>query len=723
MIYVYAPGFAVEVIDVAVPAFTVAASATEVPEGSSVTFAVQGANVAPGTAVGYELRGVTESDIEGPLSGVAVLDDSLQAAVVVVVADDGVGDGDKTLEFVLERGFGSASCLLQDLGAPPPPPPPPDGEFFPPDTVLGDSSVPVAEPDSYRVWSGYGTKTGVGSVEFNSGQALEWDNLNGDWLDSNDVKQGPTPWAQPTVPKLTVGEFSFDCTALAQRWRAAGNRGAYLSVPSIASQSAWATVAGTQSATPPILRVVTADGAEHRLVGDLAGSQYTKATSSTPAAKLDSSQSLKLSRQSWALLHFDGVRSLQSEIVSAEVVFTVLQSDDVYPLTLSVFQANPPPLLMGGAGMTPVPGLAVEVGSEEALIGHPDVWAAGDFREENWNAEPAGVWKDGSLTGGTYNKPAKLFTSVSMNQAQFSKTRVVPDPGHPGRYVLDTCIATGQVGGGGMSVELPTMADMNDPKRPMLLGNVVEEAWVRVEVYLDPATFWSNLYSFKFSPVGMDLRMGLWDDKYGWGYKGGSTYSFGNGQTSADGRKYFSAEYGQWFYKGHSIRGHTMGHPHPQNAVYKDSIGLGFAPSHLGPYDQLWDGGIYGTEQNLRMYVVEPNGLKRKRQHVIPKGRWVTMETCVRINSVDTSVVDAYGNGRAINDGYLRVEMDGVLVGERSNLAFRQHPEMSIIGNWLMHHHGGNTPTDHDIRIWYRNFAIAKRRIGPSARLYANRAR
>jgi hypothetical protein len=114
------------------------------------------------------------------------------------------------------------------------------------------------------------------------------------------------------------------------------------------------------------------------------------------------------------------------------------------------------------------------------------------------------------------------------------------------------------------------------------------------------------------------------------------------------------------------------------------------------------------------MYVRGSDG--HKRQHVIPKGRWVTMESRVKLNSIDTSTVDEFGNGTARNDGILQVWMDGVLVGERANLAWRRHPEMTIKGNWLMQYHGGRKPTDHDIVIWYRNFVAAKRYIGPARR-------
>jgi hypothetical protein len=228
-------------------------------------------------------------------------------------------------------------------------------------------------------------------------------------------------------------------------------------------------------------------------------------------------------------------------------------------------------------------------------------------------------------------------------------------------------------------------------------------------VFLEPDSFWSDLYAFKFSPVGMDLRYGLWDDSHGWNHKGGSMYVFGSGQTDSDGRRsQVSAKNsdGTWsvqhLYKGHSIRGHTLGWPHRTDTAYPQALAVGIAPSHLGPYDQLWDGGIYGTEQNLRI-----------GSHCIPMGRWVTMESYCKVNSIDLSVPDAHGNGVARNDGIWRMWLDGVLAGERTNLAWRRHPHMGIRGNWQMCYHGGSTPPNHDIYWRLRNFAMAREYIGP----------
>ena len=573
-----------------------------------------------------------------------------------------------------------------------------------------DPGTYTPDAGSYRIWHNGGpAKTGPTCVRFNAGLALRWRNLNGDWFDRNGVEQGSEPWYILTLPTQPAGAppspLIVDITSLAEHWRATRNTGALLIVPVAVSAAAWTTFAGSASPTKPTIAVTLADGTQRVLAVDVAGFTMASETAKNPASPTDCSMAVRLSRQGRGLLHCPGIEDIDQPITRAMLSLTVVGGSASYANTIHVMQTDAPPLLIGGAGHAPTMGLAAEVGSEDALIGHPDVFAAGDFREENWNETP-GVWTDESLGRGG------LMTYTSMKKAQYQKTTCVPDPDHPGRYYLDTCIAAGEVSGGTMHCQIGARADTTDPLRPIIASEVIDEAFCRVEVWIDPDSFWSNFYAFKFSPVGMDLRHGVWDDQYGWNHKGGSAYVFGSGQTKSDGRRSLDPKYNQWLYKGHSIRGHTMGWPHPTSTAYPQAIALGIAPSHLGPYDTLWDGGLYGTEQNLRLYMTEPDG--RLRQHCIPKGRWVTMESQTRLNTIDLSAPDAYGNGIARNDGIFRVWLDGVLVGERTDVAWRCHPHIGVKSNWLMQLHGGNTPTDHDIRIRYRNFAIARRYIGPA---------
>jgi hypothetical protein len=564
-------------------------------------------------------------------------------------------------------------------------------------------------PESYRIWHNGTAKTGPSSTNFNSGVSLRWRNLNGDWLDRDGTEQGAQPWHVLTVPKRPAGDpavqQTFDVTALAEHWRTTRNTGGMLLVPTSNNAAAWVRFAGSATAQGPVLTVTFEDGTTRTMPVDMAGFTLTKATASSPAMAVDSSATLFLSPQTRGMIHCHELRTIAQPITHAALTFTVLGSDDKYDTTLQLMQTDAPPLLVGGAGHAPTMGLAAEVGSEDALASHPDVFAAGDFRESNWSKTP-GVWSD--------NLGGDVFSGGSMTLNRYQRTQVVADPDYPGRYYLDTCVPTGNIGGGEMFCSIGARADETDPARPIISADVVREAYVRVEVWLDQDSFWSSNYAFKFSPVGWTTQHGLWrDDKGGgWNSKGGSIYVFGSGQTSSDGRKSFDSKYQQWLYKGHSMRGHTVGWPHRTATVYPDVIGLGFAPSHLGPYEGLWDGGTFGTEQCMDLFVTEPNG--RIRQHVIPKGRWVTMESRIKLNTVDLSNPDAFGNGEARNDGIYQTWLDGVLVGERTTMAWTRHPDIGVRSPWLMVYHGGGTKADHDIRVRFRNFVVAKRYIGPA---------
>jgi hypothetical protein len=628
----------------------------------------------------------------------------LQASVQTL-ADDAQALRDRVAEL-----FAQVNVLQADAVPAPPAPTPPAPVPEPP-PAPPPPATPQPAAGSYRVWPGHPTKaTGSNAILFNAAVWLRWKNLNGDWLDRDGTPQGPVPWYELTVPINSAGYVGFDVTDLARRWHAGENRGATLSVPTTTSQSAWAMWSGTFSASPPQLVVKTADGGEHTITGDLAGFILATLTATTPPSIIDSGLEAKLTRQYRQLLHFHGLKDVPGEIVSAELLLHAKGSDDVFPLVFHVYETDAPPLILGGGGVAPTLGLAALVG-EANLPWHPSVICAGDYREENWNGTPGTHPGGNDFVIAKRSKPAKLFNWVTMTQRQYDKTSVHEDSDYPGSYYIRTCVVgtevvdgavvKGNIGGGELARYFHE-ADMTDPLRPLSDATREDEVYVRCDVFLEPDSFWSDLYAFKFSPVGMDLRYGLWDDSLGWNNKGGSIYTFGSGQTDSDGRRSVDTKYSQWLYKGHSIRGHTLGWPHRTDTAYPNALAVGIAPSHLGPYDNLWDGGIYGTEQNLRI-----------GRHCIPMGRWVTMESYCKVNSIDMSAPDANGNGVARNDGIWRMWMDGVLAGERTNLAWRRHPHMGIRGNWQMCYHGGSTPPNHDIYWRLRNFAMAREYIGP----------
>jgi hypothetical protein len=663
------------------PSLSLSGPATGTVGQASSSFTVTGANLSGPVNITPQSSDVADTFTP---PAVSISPTSLSALFALVAGDAGARSVTLTNNASITNP--DAKTYTASAAAPPPPPPP-----------AAPPGSPTIEADSYKIWPNYIIKTGVKSTRYNIGLGLRWQNQNGDWLDANQVSQGATPWYTFTVPVAgAVGvRTDFNVTTLAQRQLAGHNRGMTFKVPTTTNSGAFINISGTFSAFPPELVVTTTTGT-FTLIGDLGGLNIGSLSA------LDTSGVFKLARNSRGFIQFPGLKGVTGTITAASLRLYVISKDDIYPMVFDVMETNPPPIVYAGGGQTPSLGLNDSVGWAN-LKNDPRVIAAGDFRESNWNSTP-GVWTTQVLAKRT--RPAGLFNSVSMNQNQYGKTTVYEDPEFPGSYVMRTCISAGNIGGGEMQYFFHE-ADLTDPFRPLSPASLKKEVYVCVDVFLEDS-FYSNNYAFKWSPVGIDCRYGVWSDTNGWGGPS-SAYVFGSGQSDSDGKKRFAyvsatgyPTGGQWLYKGHSMRGHTVGWVHPTRTAYPNAVGVGFAPSHLGPYDELWDEGVFGTEQVLRI-----------GDRCIPKGRWVTMEAYIKINTIDLSNPDQFGNGVANNDGIWRMWLDGVLAGERTNLAFHCHPDMGVRGNWLMQYHGGGTDADHDIYMRYRNFVMATEYIGP----------
>jgi hypothetical protein len=97
---------------------------------------------------------------------------------------------------------------------------------------------------------------------------------------------------------------------------------------------------------------------------------------------------------------------------------------------------------------------------------------------------------------------------------------------------------------------------------------------------------------------------------------------------------------------------------------------------------------------------------------VIERGRWHCIEQQLRLNSI-TGPFDDVGNGEAVADGLLRTWVDGVLVGERTGMRWRRHPEISIEGPWINWFFGGKQAANREMHYRMRDFVVARRYIGP----------
>ena len=89
---------------------------------------------------------------------------------------------------------------------------------------------------------------------------------------------------------------------------------------------------------------------------------------------------------------------------------------------------------------------------------------------------------------------------------------------------------------------------------------------------------------------------------------------------------------------------------------------------------------------------------------MLAKNRWYSIEQYVRLNTPGK------------NDGLLRTWVDGKLAFERTDLRYRDVPDLKSETLWMNVYHGGTTPTDTDLALYIDNVVIAKEYIGPFER-------
>jgi hypothetical protein len=88
---------------------------------------------------------------------------------------------------------------------------------------------------------------------------------------------------------------------------------------------------------------------------------------------------------------------------------------------------------------------------------------------------------------------------------------------------------------------------------------------------------------------------------------------------------------------------------------------------------------------------------------LLQQNRWYSVEQYVRLNTP----------GRA--DGVLKAWVDGKLVFEKTDIRFRNVPELRIESLWMNVYHGGTKAANQDISLYIDNVVVAKKYIGPMA--------
>lgn len=86
----------------------------------------------------------------------------------------------------------------------------------------------------------------------------------------------------------------------------------------------------------------------------------------------------------------------------------------------------------------------------------------------------------------------------------------------------------------------------------------------------------------------------------------------------------------------------------------------------------------------------------------LEKNRWYAVEQQVRMNTPGEK------------NGVLRAWIDGQLVFDKTNLRYRDTPELRIESVWMNVYHGGTQPAHKDLTLFIDNVVVAKKYIGPA---------
>jgi hypothetical protein len=86
---------------------------------------------------------------------------------------------------------------------------------------------------------------------------------------------------------------------------------------------------------------------------------------------------------------------------------------------------------------------------------------------------------------------------------------------------------------------------------------------------------------------------------------------------------------------------------------------------------------------------------------LLAQNRWYSVEQYVRLNTP----------GQA--DGVLRAWIDGKLVFEKTDIQYRNVPQLHIENLWMNVYHGGTKSTNQDISLYIDNVVVARKYIGP----------
>jgi hypothetical protein len=583
----------------------------------------------------------------------------------------------------------------------------------------------------------------------------------GDWTDAEGVQNDITKTVAQTgitfksfanggLPSTFAASFQagqyvdFSIPTLVDKWLTTGhNKGVYIRTTGsgFMMMAGRLYVDGAGIPRPPTLLVTTTTGA-FTLNGMLGGFQNNS------TSQLDTSVQARCAVDRAFICHFKELAStVTGTVTSATLRLWVVSKSTSSATNLFILEANPPYVWVGGGGRPVVWGAAKEAfdlgageENEPALRAQPGIVFAGDFKFNNWwdtiRSDGMYTWDSTSLPpcGDTGNQldartpvPWVSGPAIYSYHGQLEDDLEVPYPSKKVRWWFLYHGRTGVTAGPRYARRTvkPIVGDSS--------GRIDESTGGWTELYSRAYVKFEGPYYATTTGIKHGMGFAIW---YGFANsQGGWTSISGNSGSIADGKAQFYAQgetipppgpglvsdpNGQWVYRGHALRGHSLTgpneNPYPTDRNHQGYVKLALMPSNLGLEGIGYPFGSFGSEETV------PCGPTNFQATVFKQDRTHCLEAYVKLNTVRDDPTfpatgrDQWGNGIANSDGIMRIYVDGVLAWERTGMRFIRNEAMKIEGPMLDSMHGGvDAPAQgHNPTHNWNHYICATRYIGPN---------
>ena len=112
-------------------------------------------------------------------------------------------------------------------------------------------------------------------------------------------------------------------------------------------------------------------------------------------------------------------------------------------------------------------------------------------------------------------------------------------------------------------------------------------------------------------------------------------------------------------------------------------------------YFYTYHADMQGTYGDNLLWDIENRGSLKNEQ-------WYCIEACIKMNTPGE------------NDGLMRGWVDGALAMERTDIRFRDIPDLKIEGFWMNLYYGGKWSSPQDMDVYFDNVALSYKPIGPA---------